>query len=105
MLPITRADGTRISHEDVVKQLEDDTVAYDITLGHGGYFQEMVRCSIKVETSQYATGIAWLRDLLYFSEYDVDRYLTMSHERSRSMLTRILCQVSGHCCEDTAGSP
>jgi hypothetical protein len=72
-LPVTRADGIRLSHEDVVKQLDNDTVAYGITLGLGGYFSEMLRPSLKVETAQYATGIAWLRDLLYSAHFDLDR--------------------------------
>lgn len=72
-LPITRADGTKLSHEDVIKQLDNDTVAYDISLGVGGYFSELLRIGLKVETAQYATAIAWIRDLLYSSYFDIER--------------------------------
>ncbi|KAF8337466.1 Metalloenzyme, LuxS/M16 peptidase-like protein [Cantharellus anzutake] len=85
MLPIIRSDGTRVSHEEVVRQLEDDTVSYGISLGYEGYFQELVRCSIKLETSQYSTGIAWLRDLLFCSEYDVERLTVIAAKLQQNL--------------------
>lgn len=62
----------------MIKQLDDDTVAYDITLGVNEYFCEITRVALKVETAQYAKGIAWLRDLLYGAVYDPERYVRTS---------------------------
>lgn len=72
-LPVEREDGTKLSHEQVVKQLDDGTVAYDNGLGLDGYFNELIRVSIKVEVSKYEATINWLRDLLYGSEFNKDR--------------------------------
>ena len=73
---MTRAStGTRLTHEEVIKQLESDTVAYDIQLGIGGYFADLMRIGIRVEVSQYSNGIRWLRDLLYSAEYDIARFV------------------------------
>ncbi|KAG8742736.1 hypothetical protein FRC12_015287 [Ceratobasidium sp. 428] len=72
-LPITRPDGTKLSHEDVVKQLDEVSVAYEADYGVNGYFADTVRVAIKAEVSQYETIIGLLRDLLYSPEYTKDR--------------------------------
>lgn len=59
----------------MIKQLDIDTTVYDASLGLSGYFCELVRIAIKVETAQYATGIAWLRDLMYSSKFDIERFV------------------------------
>lgn len=70
---MVRADGTRLTHEQVIKQLETDTVSTGATLGLGSNFPELLRVALKLEVAQYATGIAWLRDLLYSAEFDIER--------------------------------
>ncbi|KAG9126853.1 hypothetical protein FRC07_001710 [Ceratobasidium sp. 392] len=72
-LPVTRADGTKLSHEDLVKQLDEVSVAYEADYGVNGYFADTVRVAIKAEVSQYETIIGLLRDLLYSPEYTKDR--------------------------------
>ncbi|TFK77013.1 hypothetical protein BDN72DRAFT_830184 [Pluteus cervinus] len=73
-LPVKRQSGERLSHEEVVDQLDNDTVSYEVSLGiAGSYFSELFRVSIKVEVSHYETAIAWLRDLLYGAEFDQER--------------------------------
>lgn len=73
-LPVTRAStGARLTHEEVVKQLDNDLIGYDVQLGIGEYFTDLVRIGFRVEKSQYAAGIAWLRDLLYSAEFDIER--------------------------------
>ncbi|KAG8934409.1 hypothetical protein FRC02_010043 [Tulasnella sp. 418] len=72
-LPVTRSDGTKLTHEEVVNQLDDLTVSYDTGLGIGDYFCENVRLSIKVEIEQYETAVAWLKDLIFGSEFTKDR--------------------------------
>jgi Zn-dependent M16 (insulinase) family peptidase len=72
-LPMTKLDGTRLNHEEVINALDKDTVSYDSGLGMDGTFSELLRMSIKVESSKYDTGIAWLRDVLFQSEFTKER--------------------------------
>ncbi|KAF5390191.1 hypothetical protein D9757_002846 [Collybiopsis confluens] len=72
-LPVRRYSGARLSHEEVVNKLEDETVSYEIGLGLGGSFAENLRISFKVEIANYENAVAWLHDLLYGSEFDKER--------------------------------
>lgn len=71
--PINRPDGTRLTHEEVINALDKDTVAYDSGLGMDGVFSELLRVSIKVESTKYDSGIAWLRDVIFQSEFTKER--------------------------------
>ncbi|KAJ1023179.1 hypothetical protein NDA16_003332 [Ustilago loliicola] len=73
-LPIVRQDSTQASltYEEVVKGLDEDTLEYDVSLGTGG-FGELVCAELKLERANYEKGIAWLRDLLWGSQFAVDR--------------------------------
>lgn len=66
-----------MSHEEVINKLDDETVSYDADLGVNGGFSENLRISIKVETGMYETAIAWLRDLIYGSEFDKERFVVL----------------------------
>ncbi|GAA94382.1 uncharacterized protein L969DRAFT_105184 [Mixia osmundae IAM 14324] len=70
-LPVTREDGTKLSFEDVVKELDRETVSYDISLGTS--MSEIFELTIKAERSKYATVIAWINDLLFGSDFDINR--------------------------------
>jgi len=72
-LPITRHNGVRLTHEDVVNQLDNDTVEYEADLGIPLHFRNTLRVSIKVELAEYETAVAWLKDLIYGSEFDKER--------------------------------
>jgi Zn-dependent M16 (insulinase) family peptidase len=76
-LPIQRASGATLTHEEVVDQLDRDTVSYDTSLGFGSSFTEMARVSIKVETAQYSKAIAWIWDLLHGSIFDPERWVVL----------------------------
>lgn len=71
-LPVTRGSGEKLSHEQVVDRLEDAFVSYSWTLGDNGS-EEMVMLYIRAESERYADAIAWLRDLLVGSHFDVAR--------------------------------
>ncbi|KAH9082169.1 Metalloenzyme, LuxS/M16 peptidase-like protein [Lactarius deliciosus] len=72
-LPVKRQSGERLSHEEVVDQLDDQTVSYDVSLGISGRFTETMRVTIRVEVAKYELAVAWLRDLLYGSEFAKER--------------------------------
>ena len=63
----------RLTHEDVANQLHNDTVAYGIYYGVPGRFMDTLHVTIKVEVGAYETAVAWLRDLIYGSEFDKER--------------------------------
>ena len=70
----------RLDHADVARALERDAIGYWTVLGSYGH---SFRAGIKVESARYAEGVAWLRDLLFGSEFDVARFVNE------------LCGVSG----------
>ncbi|KAH9837131.1 Metalloenzyme, LuxS/M16 peptidase-like protein [Rhodofomes roseus] len=72
-LPITRSNGEKLSHEEVVTKLDNDTVSYEAAYGVSSAFSENVRVSIKVEVGMYEAAIAWLKDLIYGSVFDKER--------------------------------
>lgn len=71
-LPLNR-DGKTIDFEQVVVELERDTVGYDID-GAGDYGNsESLRIIIQVEREKYLTAIDWLRALAWESIFDIQR--------------------------------
>ncbi|PFH54559.1 hypothetical protein AMATHDRAFT_123 [Amanita thiersii Skay4041] len=72
-LPVVRQSGEHLTHEQVINQLDDETVSYEATLGVSESFAETFRLSIKVETKRYETAISWLHDLVYGAQFDKER--------------------------------
>ncbi|KZT30492.1 hypothetical protein NEOLEDRAFT_1126056 [Neolentinus lepideus HHB14362 ss-1] len=74
-LPIKRSTGEELSHEEVVNRLDDETVSYEANLGTAipSGFPELLRVSIKTEVGMYEKAVAWLKDLLYGSQFDKER--------------------------------
>ncbi len=66
-------DGQTISFEQVVVELERDTVGYDMH-GAGDLGNiECLRVGLQVEFQKYAVAIDWIRQLLWKSVFDVER--------------------------------
>ncbi|TIB92302.1 hypothetical protein E3Q18_02533 [Wallemia mellicola] len=72
-LPVKRRDGTVLSHEAVVRALDETTLEHDINFGSRGTFAELLQVSVKVEKQHYEASIAWLSDLLTGGIFDVER--------------------------------
>ncbi|CAG8536114.1 8053_t:CDS:10 [Ambispora leptoticha] len=72
-LPIVRPDGTRLTYEEVTKELNENTILYDYCIGAGGSFQDLACFVLKVEANKYAKAIEFLRDLLWHTEFALDR--------------------------------
>lgn len=72
-LPVKRSTGKRLSHEEVVNKLDNETVAYGAELGTNSAFEELLHVGIKVEKDRYAATVSWLKDLFYSSEFDKER--------------------------------
>lgn len=72
-LPVKRSTGERLSHEEVVNKLDDETVAYGAELGTNSAFEELLCVRIKVEKDGYEAAVLWLKDLFYGSNFDKER--------------------------------
>lgn len=79
--PIER-DGNLVSHEDVIAQLQNDTITVGTQIGLNGVNSGRFSCGIyahtvslvlQVEPEKYKRGIIWLRELLYQTKFTCDR--------------------------------
>ena len=70
--PITR-NGERIEFENVVIELEKDTVEYDMDSGSSLGNPEVLRLSLQLEAGKYGTAIGWIKDLFWSSIFDLTR--------------------------------
>jgi hypothetical protein len=86
-LPVKRQSGEHLSHEQVVDQLDDQTVSYEVNLGISGTFTETLRVTIRVEVAKYELAVAWLRDLLYGSEFAKERFVCPPWESLTNLTT------------------
>ncbi|KAJ5968683.1 hypothetical protein N7501_004931 [Penicillium viridicatum] len=83
-IPVQR-DGKTIDFEQVVVELERDTVGYSMETARGLGNSEMLRISFQVELEKYANAVAWLQELCWKSVFDV--------ERLRAINSRLLADV------------
>ncbi|KAJ5738977.1 hypothetical protein N7493_002132 [Penicillium malachiteum] len=83
-IPLQR-DGKTIDFEQVVVELEKDTVGYGMEAARALGNSEMLRVSFQVELEKYETAIAWLQELSWNTIFDV--------ERLRAITTRLLADV------------
>ena len=86
-LPVKRQSGEHLSHEEVVDQLDDQTVLYEVYLGVTERFAETLRVTIRVEVAKYDLAVAWLKDLLYGSEFVKERCVSPSSRSSAVLMT------------------
>lgn len=77
--PVRRGDKL-VPYEDIVAELESDTVATKNHIGLGtsarfscGPYSHTVSIMLQVEEAKYKRGVEWLRELLYQSEFTADR--------------------------------
>ncbi|OKL64635.1 hypothetical protein UA08_00178 [Talaromyces atroroseus] len=82
--PIQR-NGETISFEQVIVELERDTVGYSMEGARDLGNSEMLRVIFQVEVEKYATAITWLKELTWNSVFDA--------ERLKAITTRLLADV------------
>ena len=76
-------DGVRLEHEEVVTQIEKDTISTGISTGSYVDMPEGIRIKLQVEPEKYETAIKWLRTLLWDSIFDKKRIgITVGRMRS-----------------------
>lgn len=83
-LPLTRG-GKTIDFEQVVVELERDTVGYNMNGAAAVGNMELLRISFQVEVEKYSTAIEWIRELTWNTILDV--------ERLKATTTRLLADV------------
>ncbi|XP_011314165.1 uncharacterized protein C05D11.1 [Fopius arisanus] len=97
--PIER-NGTLIPYEDVVAEIEADTIAVDSRMGFEGVskfscgaYSHSVNLMLQIEMSKYAKGIQWIRELLYDTKFNPERLRIIASK----MLNEItICKKKGH---------
>lgn len=70
--PINR-DGKRVDFEQVVMELEKDTIQYSIESGNRLGDTESITLRMQVEPEKYATAVNWLKTMMFDSVFDVTR--------------------------------
>ncbi|WFD34838.1 hypothetical protein MCUN1_001682 [Malassezia cuniculi] len=83
-LPVTR-DGKELTYEQVVQGLDETLLDYEATMGIGSNFAENVTIEVKVEAALYDKAVAWLRDLLWFSTFSVERIRVAAAKLAQSL--------------------
>lgn len=90
-LPVER-DGKIIPYEDVVAQLNDDTVSSCTSIGLGGG-RSLFKCgnysqtcivNLQVEVSKYEIGLQWMRELLYRTVFTAERLKVVAMKMNNS---------------------
>lgn len=69
--PIER-NGQRIDFEQVIKELEKDTVDYGVGVGSALGNAEVLVIRISVEVEKYASAIKWLKELIWNGIFDLE---------------------------------
>lgn len=70
--PIFR-DGKRVEFEQVVTELEHDTIKYEMKGGSGLGDAEGLMIQFRVERDKYETAIQWIRRMMFDSIFDATR--------------------------------
>jgi Zn-dependent M16 (insulinase) family peptidase len=70
--PITR-NGQRVEFEQVVMDLEKDTINYSLDSGNRLGDTESITIKIQVEPEKYATAVEWYRTMIFDGIFDVTR--------------------------------
>lgn len=83
-----RRDGQLISHEDVITELNNDTISNDSHIGTGsrggrfscGPYSNTAVIFLQVEAAKYEKGINWLREILYQTVLTPERLKIMANK-------------------------
>jgi Zn-dependent M16 (insulinase) family peptidase len=72
--PVLR-DGKRVEFEQIIMDLEKDTVGYGIGSAHNLGNPEVLAIHLEVEAEKYDTAIKWLKSLLLDPIFDLTVFL------------------------------
>ncbi|CAH0557668.1 unnamed protein product [Brassicogethes aeneus] len=92
-LPVNR-DGRIVPYEEVVAQLNHDTVCTEVGVGLGGGGRQTFKCgnysstvivSMQVEAAKYEAGANWMREILYNTVFDAERLKVVAQKMLNSI--------------------
>lgn len=72
-LPLEPSEGTALTSDQVVRKLDEDTVSYNAQIGVA--IDQTIEISLKFEKSKYSSMIGFLKDLLWSSKFDTERWV------------------------------
>ncbi|KAL9104088.1 MAG: hypothetical protein Q9163_000940 [Psora crenata] len=78
-------EGRKIDFEQIIMELERDTVSYSLDSGGSLGNSETVSISIRLEVEKYETAIRWFKELMYQRVFD--------KERLDATLARLLAEI------------
>lgn len=97
--PIER-NGKIIPYEQVVAEIEADTIAADCRMGFEGMakfgcgaYSHSANLMLQLEMGKYTKGIQWIRELLYDAKFNPERLKIIA---SKMMNEITICKKKGH---------
>ncbi|XP_047134404.1 uncharacterized protein C05D11.1 isoform X1 [Hydra vulgaris] len=81
-----KKDGVIIPYEEVVKQIDRDTLNTNASIGvkgcrfSTGTYSNLLVITIKVENEKYTKGVEWLRDILYNLQFAPERLKVVANK-------------------------
>lgn len=66
-------DGIVIPYEEVVRDLSNDTISAGAGIGVSNQFRQIVTLALKLEETKYLTGIRWLKELIWETQFTEER--------------------------------
>lgn len=91
--PVLR-NGRKLDFEQVVMDLEKDTISYGIQSGSHLGNPEVLTIQFQVEAEKYETAIQWLKDLLFHGIFDLTVPLSVLLAQHEAKLT--VAENQGH---------
>lgn len=92
-----RRNNQRIEFEQVIMELERDTVSYGINLGHEIGNPEVLCLRMQVEISKYASAVQWLKDIIWNGLFDAEVFRNLRVVKyRRPLLTKKATALDNH---------
>ncbi|KAF3993263.1 hypothetical protein FT663_00537 [Candidozyma haemuli var. vulneris] len=70
---ITKPDGSSLPYEEVITELNNDLLDFDLDNGFDSQFVELITVTVKFEVTKYDKAIQWLIDVLKYSVFEESR--------------------------------
>ncbi|AMD20944.1 HEL337Wp [Eremothecium sinecaudum] len=72
-LPMKDENNNIIDYEEIVKQLENECIVNEISLGFSAEFTDLISLEIECKSSDYANAVKWIKHCLYDMVFDQNR--------------------------------
>lgn len=72
-LPIRLPDGTILPYNEVISELNNDFIDFELDNGFDNQFQELITVKVKFEVKNYEKAISWLINVMKYAIFDKNR--------------------------------